>query len=132
MPYRCDLNTGQQIYLDNQGEKTLITVSSSGPGQQQQSSSSLQTGAWTEAPQVAQINGGAMIRCVSAQGTYTIQVQGSQIGQTTGSVNWGAAQNVAVQPIDHMPGQAMPNMQPMQPMHRCNRCNRCSRCAWAI
>ena len=23
MPYRCDLNTGQQIYLDNQGEKNF-------------------------------------------------------------------------------------------------------------
>ena len=116
MPYRCDLNTGQQIFLDNQGEKTLITVSSSSPGQQQQSSSSLQTGQWTEVPQVAQMDGGAVIRCVSAQGTFTIQVQGSQIGQAAGSVNWSAAQNVAVHPIDHMPGQAMSNMQPMQPM----------------
>ncbi len=116
MPYRCDLNTGQQIYLDNQGEKTLITVSSSSPGQQQQSSSSLQTGQWTEVPQVAQMNGGAVIRCISAQGTFTIQVQGSQIGQASGSVNWSAAQNIAVHPIDHMPGQSMSHMEPMQPM----------------
>ncbi len=116
MPYRCDLNTGQQIYLDNQGDKTLITVASSGPGQQQQSSSSLQTGQWTEVPQVAKINGGVVIRCVSAQGTYTIQVQGSQIGQVASAVDWNAAQTVAVHAIDHMPGQGMPDMQAMQPM----------------
>jgi hypothetical protein len=116
MPYRCDLNNGQQIYLDNQGDKTLITVSSSSPGQQQQSSSSLQTGQWTEVPQVARMGGGVVIRCVTDQGIFTMQVQGSQIGQVAGSVNWNAAQTMAVHPVDHMPGQSMPNMQPMEPM----------------
>jgi hypothetical protein len=116
MPYRCDLGNGQQIYLDNQGSQTIVTVASSSAGQQQQSSSSVQTGPWTEAPQVAQMGNGAVIRCVSAQGVFTIQVQGNQIGQMAGSVDWQAAQTKTVHSVDHMPGSTMPFMQPMQPM----------------
>jgi hypothetical protein len=116
MPYRCDLGSGQQIFLDNQGSKTIVTVSTSSVGQQQQSSSSLQTGPWTEVPQVARLGNGVLIRCVSAQGVFTLQVQGTQIGQATGSINWNAAQTMAVHPVEHMPEPTMPSMQPMEPM----------------
>jgi hypothetical protein len=47
---------------------------------------------------------------------FTLQVQGTQIGQATGSINWNAAQTMAVHPVEHMPEPTMPSMQPMEPM----------------
>ena len=116
MPYQCTLSSGQHIYLDNPGHQTVITVASLGAGQQQQASSSLSTGPWTEVPQVSQMNGGALIRCVTAQGTFTFQVQGMQVSTATDTANWQAAHHIALQPVDTMPGTAMPPMTPMQPM----------------
>lgn len=116
MPYRCDLSPGQQIYLDNQGSQTIITVASGSAGQQQQSSSRLQTGPWQDVPQIARVGGGVIIRCVSTQGVFTFQVQGNQVSTVTGALDWATAQDVPVQLVDHLPGQAMPPMQPMAPM----------------
>jgi len=116
MPYQCTLSSGQHIYLDNPGNQTVITVASHGAGQQQQSSSSLSTGAWTAVPQVAQMNGGALIRCVTDQGTFTFQVQGMQVSTATDAVNWQIAHQIALRAVEAMPGQAIPSMSPMQPM----------------
>jgi hypothetical protein len=116
MPYQCSLSSGHHIYLDNPGGQTVITVASHGAGQQQQSSSSLATGPWTAVPQVAQSPGGVLIQCVTRQGTFTFQVQGTQVSAATGAVNWQAAQQLTVEPVDHMPGQTMPSMPPITPM----------------
>ncbi|NJM00311.1 MAG: zinc ribbon domain-containing protein [Synechococcaceae cyanobacterium SM2_3_2] len=116
MPYQCTLSSGQHIYLDNPGHQTVITVASGSAGQQQQSSSSVSTGPWTAVPQVAQMNGGALIRCVTAQGTFTFQVQGMQVSTATDASNWQAAQQIALQTVDTRPGTSMPPMMPMQPM----------------
>lgn len=116
MPYCCDLGSGQSLYLDNQGNLTVITVASGGVGQQQQSSSSIQTGPWLEPPQVARLANGAIIRCVSSQGTVMVQVQGGQIGLATGTTRWDPEKTVTLQSAHAMPGPAMQPMQPMQPM----------------
>jgi len=116
MPYRCDLGPGHSIYLDNQGNATIILVSSTGAGQQQQASNTVHTGPWTDVPQVAQVGNGVLIRCVSAQGVVMVQVQGSQIGLATSAAAWASGQTIAVQPTDHMPVPKMRPMEPMQPM----------------
>lgn len=117
MPYQCSVGPGQQIYLDNLGDQTLITVASQGGGQEQQASSSVTTGPWTALPQVAQTQGGVVIRCTTAQGTITLQVQGTQMSTMTGTVNWATMQPLPLQTVATMPGAApMPPMTPMAPM----------------
>ncbi|PSN15795.1 zinc ribbon domain-containing protein [filamentous cyanobacterium CCT1] len=114
MPYQYDLGLGQKIYLDNSGSTTVITLASSGLGQQQQSGTQVQTGLWTEVPQAARIDGGVMLRCVTAQGVFVWQVQGTQIGMAD-TAAWPAHQAVALQPMEAGPA-AMPPMAPMQPI----------------
>lgn len=118
MPYQCSVSPGTQLYLDNLGDQTVITVASQGGGQQQQASS-ITTGPWTALPQVAQTQGGVVIRCTTAQGTTTLQVQGTQVSTMTGAVHWGTEQSLPLQTVPTMPGAAsspMPPMPPMQPM----------------
>lgn len=109
MVYRSDLKTGQQIYLDNQGAQTIVTLASSSPGQQQQSSSSFQTGSWTKPPQIFATAAGALIKIYGAEAESWIQVQGSSIALShpTGSLG---------EPMPMQSVEPLPTMQPIQPM----------------
>ncbi|WOD38232.1 zinc ribbon domain-containing protein [Nodosilinea sp. E11] len=115
MPYQCDLSPSQKIYLDNPGTATLITLVNSGPGQQQQSSTQVQTGPWTEAPQIVLGSGGRLIRCVAAQGVFIWQVQGMQI-ETTHAAAWPGDRATPMQVTAVSLTSPMQPMQPMQPM----------------
>ncbi|PSR19579.1 zinc ribbon domain-containing protein [filamentous cyanobacterium CCP3] len=114
MPYQYDLGLGQKIYLDNSGSTTVMTLASSSSGQQQQSGTQVQTGTWTEVPQAARIDGGVLLRCVTAQGVFVWQVQGTQIG-IADIAAWPADQAVALQPTEAGPAPMQP-MAPIQPM----------------
>lgn len=115
MPYQYDLGPGQRIFLDNPGSITRITLASGSPGQQQQSSTQIQTGVWTEVPQVAQGTGGLLLRCVTDQGAFVWQVQGMQIGAADDSL-WSAPQATPMQPVEAAPMAPMLPMAPMAPM----------------
>lgn len=116
MPYECELSTGQRIYLDCQGNQTIVTLSSSQPGQQQQSSCGFQTGAWTAPPQLFQTPGGAIIKITTAQAESLIQVQGSYVSMTSDLSAIGNARLAQMQQVASTPAISMPPMQPMKPM----------------
>ena len=123
MAYICELSPGHNIYLDNQGDQTLITSMMSTPGQQQQSSSSVRTGCWTALPEIYRTPQGAVIKLTTAQGEQFIQVQGSSMISMTsipslqGSQQIQINQSEAAPSTSSLPLQApLPPMQPMQPM----------------
>jgi hypothetical protein len=112
MAYVCELGAGQRVYLDNQGTQTVVTLASSSPGQQQQATTSVQTGSWIGPPQAFQAASGVVIKIQLPEADRFIQIQGSSISL----VNAGAietAQPLAMQQAE-MP--MMPSMEPMQPM----------------
>ncbi|WP_228038225.1 zinc ribbon domain-containing protein [Nodosilinea sp. LEGE 06152] len=93
---------------------TVITLASSGSGQQQQSGIQAQTGLWTEVPQAARTGSSVLLRCVTAQGVFVWQVQGTEIGVADAAA-WPAQQALALQPAE-AGLQAMPPIKPMTPM----------------
>jgi hypothetical protein len=114
MPYLSELGTGQKVYLDNQGNQTIVTISSSSPGQQQQASSSFTTGSWTATPEVLQTPTGIILKIYTATGEQLIQLQGgsmSMVNSTPGNI-----QQLQVQQTSTMPSTGMKPMEPMKPM----------------
>lgn len=116
MPYECELSTGQRIYLDCQGNQTIVTLSSSQAGQQQQSSCGFQTGSWTAPPQLFQTAGGAMIKITTAQTESLIQIQGSYMGMSSDLSSIGSSHPIHLSQVASPPPSSMPPMQPMTPM----------------
>ncbi len=117
MAYRYTSETGQRILLDNQTTQTIVTVASSQPGQQQQASSSFQTGTWTAPPQAFQTPLGILIKIQTVQGEQHLQIQGGNIQIGTPAINGEMSETVqplAMQPVE--PPDSIPEMQPMQPM----------------
>lgn len=123
MAYLYDLGTGQRIFLDNQGTQTTVTTTFSGAGQQQQASSSFQTGPWTASPQAFPTSGGMVIKLHTATGERLIQIQGSSVSTVNIAPPMDTAQPLPAQQVDSptvmqpmQPMAPMPPMQPMQPM----------------
>ncbi|UJB73112.1 zinc ribbon domain-containing protein (plasmid) [Acaryochloris sp. 'Moss Beach'] len=123
MAYVCELDSGQNVYLDNQGDMTLITSMMVTPGQQQQSSNSFETGCWTALPEVYRTSQGAVIKLTTTQGEQFIQVQGSKMSNMASmpslqksqqmQINQGEATSFTASiPVQ----ETLPQMQPMQPM----------------
>ncbi len=110
MAFQCDLGNGQSLYLDNQNDKTLITLASHSQGQQQQSSSSFITGLWKTPPQVYRVNNNIRIKINTAVQEYIFAVVNNGIALVTDD-EANQAQSIPLQPA-----QDMPKMQPMQPL----------------
>lgn len=114
MPYFYELAAGQRLSLDNQGTQTVLTLTSSSPGQQQQSSSSFQTGSLTAPPEVFQTAQGVVIKLPTAAGDRLIQIQGSHISLLDHSHDVSSAQPIHSKQTTAQ--SSTPPMQPMQPM----------------
>lgn len=117
MAYVCSLGNNQQAYVENVGTETVLTLATSTPGQQQQSSNRLSTGAWTAPPQAFSIGNGVVIQLTTTQGPLYLQLQGSQIQLTNSYTMPDQATTLPLNSTPTMPGAtSMQPMQPMQPM----------------
>jgi len=116
MAYICDLGSGQQVYIENSGMQTAITLASSTPGQQQQASSSFETGKWLSPPTAFRTASGVILRVESAQGQYFVQVQGNSTIVLNTPPSLAGAGELPLKPADAPPMKPMAPMKPIEPM----------------
>ncbi|MGK7932692.1 MAG: zinc ribbon domain-containing protein [Microcystaceae cyanobacterium] len=115
MAYLCDLGNGQTIYLDNQGTQTVVTSITQSFGQQQQSSNQFTTGKWSSLPQIYQFPNGIVIKIITTQGEYNVQIQGSNMVMNQGLIDVGNTPTLPLKQVSETASN-MPPMQPMQPL----------------
>lgn len=113
MSYLCDLGNGQKIYLENQGNQTIITSVSQSLGQQQQSSQGFVTGTWSSLPQIYQLPSGIIVKVITNQGEYNWRIQGNNMLMNQGSILVENAQTFSLQEVLN---PSISGMQPMKPM----------------
>lgn len=119
MAYVCDLGSGQKVYIDNSGMQTAIALISSSPGQQQQASSSFQTGPWVLPPTAFRTVAGVVLRIESQQGQQFVLLQANGIQVVASSPPLTNAEVLPLQQVATEAGfgeQMMPPMTPMKPM----------------
>lgn len=116
MPYLCELGEGQRIYLENQGEQTIVTLISSHPGQQQQTSSGFKTGVWSSPPQAFKTPHGFVLKIISDQEENTLQIQGRHISVNSETEVVNSAEEIPVHEVSTLPVSPLPAMEPMTPM----------------
>ena len=117
--YTCDLDKDQQIYIENQGSRTVIRLTSGGLGQQQSQSNSFETGNWRVPPTVFRTRGGVVLRIEAEQSQLFIQVQSNAMSKLDAAPSLSDADILPLQKVEtETPSKqsSMPGMQPMQPM----------------
>lgn len=121
MAYTANLSANQQLYLENQGTQTLITLISSSPGQQQSQSSGLTTGKWTKAPTLFRKELSFILQIDTDRGQYFVQINASGINTLSTAPSFNNAETVPLQEIANSATRSQSKiefepMQPMQPM----------------
>lgn len=116
--YTCNLDNGQQIYVENRGSQTVITLASGGLGQQQSQRNSFETGNWRVPPTVFRTRLGVVLRIEAEQGEHLIQVQGNRMSKLDAAPSLSDAEVLRLQKVETSSASrhSMPDMQPMEPM----------------
>ena len=121
MTYNWELETGQQISVDNQGAQTVVTISHTSAGQQQRSINSFNTGIWIVPPELSIDPTGATLKITTPTGASLIQVRGNSIqiqsthsGEHQSSTSTSSTFTSGMPPMPPMQmGNIQMNMQPM-------------------
>ena len=113
MAYATELYPGQQCYVHNAGDQTVVTLASMASGQQQQASTSLMTGPWTAPPSFYRTHQGAIIQLATTQGDRYIHIQGTSLQLLTAPPAIADAQALPIQRVDDPVATPMPPMSPM-------------------
>jgi zinc-ribbon domain len=79
MLYNWKLASGHEIYVDNEGAQTVVTIQNNSAGQQQRSSNSFTTGIWIVPPDMTITPTGAILKIVTPSGESIIQIQGNSV-----------------------------------------------------
>ncbi len=112
--YVANLTAQQQIYLENQGNQTVITLLTGSPHQQQSQSTSWQTGVWTIPPILWRGSMGFVLRVEGQGGNFVGLIQGSSISTLSAMPAIADAQIIPLQTLTSPNSDS--TLQPLQPM----------------
>ena len=114
MTYAYDLESGQRLMVQNDGDDTLVALSSGDEGQQQSQSTGFHTGKWSKTPELFHTRGGLVLRLETKNGMEYIRIRGSQIQSMRSEPDLENAERLKLKKSDE--NVAMKPMEPMQPM----------------
>lgn len=116
MGYITNLDTGQTVYLENQGILTLVTVMMTSTGQQQQSSNTIETGKWTSPPEIFRHTSGIMIKIQGEKGQSYLTIQGNSMNIVNQFQGIDNLQQLSFRQVDQSPVKPLEPMKPLPPM----------------
>lgn len=111
-----NLGSGQQVYVENQGTQTAITLSSNSSGQQQSQSTSFQTGTWVKPPALFRNGAGFVLQIEATEGVRFARLQGNGISSLSETPFLDNEEVVPLAETGENAGASMQPMQPLQPL----------------
>ena len=114
MTYVCDLENGQRLIVQNDGDDTLVTLSSGDEGQQQSQCTGFVTGRWLKPPELFHTGGKYVLRFETKGGAEFIRVRGNQIQSMRTEPELENAERLKLRKSEESAG--MKPMEPMKPM----------------
>lgn len=108
-----NLGRGQQVYVENQGTQTAITLTSNSSGQQQSQSTSFQTGTWVKPPALFRNAAGFVLQIEVTEGVRFVRLQGNGISSLSETPS---LDNEEVVPLAETAENTGASMQPLQPL----------------
>jgi len=116
MTYAYDLENGQRLIVQNDGDDTLVALRSDDEGQQQSQCTGFETGKWSKPPELYRASGKLVLRLETKRGAEFIRIRGSQIQLMQSEPELENAEKLKLKKSDE--SVAMKPMEPMKPMGR--------------
>jgi hypothetical protein len=115
MTYAYNLENGQRLLVENDGDITQVALSGGDSGQQQNQSTGFSTGKWSKAPELFRISEKLVLRLESKSGMEFIGVHGDQIESMRSEPALENAEKLTLKESDENIARMKP-MKPMEPM----------------
>ena len=115
MTYTHDIGNGQRLLVENDGDDTQVALSSGDSGQQQNQSTSFNTGKWSKPPELFRTTDDLVLRLESKSGVQFISVHGHQIQSMSSEPDLKNAEKLTLKESDERIARMKP-MKPMKPM----------------
>jgi hypothetical protein len=117
MNYKGQLNTGEEILLQNDGEQTHIQLQSGEDGKRESQGSGFETGKWKKTPILYSSGEGAVLRIESGEGEAFVAITRHGINRLSEAPNLEGSEEIALSETDEkLPEMHMKPMAPMKPM----------------
>lgn len=115
--YGTKLTANRTLYVQNNGNQTIVALQSSDPGQQQSQSQAFKSGNWLVPPTLFQTSNGLVLRVEGEAGQKFVQLLSGGIQVMDSSPSLSGAQTLALQIVEESTSQpAIESMKPMEPM----------------
>src|SRR3984893_4604744 len=100
MTYTYDLGNGQRLLVENDGDDTQVALSSGDSGQQQNQSTSFNTGKWSKPPELFRTGDDIVLRLESKSGVEFVGVHGHQIETMSSEPDLKTAEKLTLKESD--------------------------------
>src|SRR4051794_23158805 len=114
MSYAYELENGQQLVIENSGDRTQVALSSGSESQQQSQATGFDTGKWSKAPALYRLRRDLILRVETKDGAHFIRVRGDEIQRVKSEPDLEKAEKLRLKKSDRPAG--MKPMEPMKPM----------------
>jgi hypothetical protein len=125
MGYAYELENGQQLVVESDGDDTLVALCSGSEGQQQSQATGFDTGKWSKPPALFRLKKDLVLRVETKDGAWFIRVRGNEIRRMTSDPNLENAEKLRLDKSDTSvrmspmkPMEPMKPMKPLKPMRR--------------
>jgi hypothetical protein len=115
MTYTHDIGNGQRLLVENDGDHAQVALSSGDSGQQQNQSTSFNTGKWSKPPELFRTGDDIVLRLESKSGDQFISVHGHQIQSMGSEPDLKNAEKLRLKESDEKIARMKP-MKPLEPM----------------
>jgi hypothetical protein len=117
MNYQGQLQTGEKILLQNDGEQTHIQLQSGDEGKRESQGSGFETGKWKKTPTLFSSGEGAVLRIEGSDGEAFVEITGHGINRLSEAPNLDGAEEIELSETDEeLAEMHMKPMAPMKPM----------------
>jgi hypothetical protein len=117
MNYYYDLENGRRIELRNEGNQTIVSLGSRGPGQQQSQGRGFTTGGWSKEPSLYGLQDELILEIHTNDESRFLRVDENEIRSMNREPDLGNAKQLPLSKTSEEQGmKPMKPMEPMQPM----------------
>ena len=113
MVYKCELEPGRQVFIENHDRQTMITMGSSGTGQQQSQRNSFETGQWDRPPTLFRTSDGVVLRVEAEDNQFFFHLGPGGTRTLSGAPS---LRDADVLPLQRAAAEKSMNMEPMAQM----------------
>ena len=116
MQYMCEFEKGRELSVEEDGDQTLVSISSRDPGQQQSQGTGFTIGRWSSPPEAYRTGKAVIIQLHTTEGDKFLGMEGGRARRLDDQPELSTAERVELTKSSSGSSSRIERMKPMEPM----------------